>query len=302
MDSTSTRSPWGTAEAVVSLHACRTQDDLEKAFRQGLEAMLPGIDAALCLAESRDGEFEVRFVIGEGAPVAPLQRVTREAWPVPEPQRLALRFKGDVLGELWLAEAPPAELVDELQNTLTHIAAAMVNLALNSESREATNEYCATLQALEEGIVLFQEPDPEALMARLLSLASGMVDATAGALYVLDEIGDPNSALTLQQSLGMPEHLLASFEGEGETPWPMGLMDSPAQVVTRDETGAIAGLAPGSAPAVLQEVVILPAALPRSAGRHLPVVQPAHRGGAGDRIHPASGQLRPARRRAAASS
>ncbi|MFT4842400.1 MAG: serine phosphatase RsbU (regulator of sigma subunit) [Planctomycetota bacterium] len=254
----STKSPWASAESLVSLHACRTQGDLEGEFKKGLATMLPGIDTALCLAQSVDGEFEVRFVIGDGTPLQPLQLVTRESWSLPDAQRLSLIFKGNLVGELWLAAEPAAEVVAELQKALTHIAAAMVNLALNFESREATDEYCATLQALEEGIVLFQEPDPEALMARLLSLASGMVNAMAGALYVLDEIGNPNSELTLQQSSGMPEQLLASFRGADDSPWPLSLIDSAAQVATRDEAGSIAGLADDCAPDVLQEIVILP--------------------------------------------
>ncbi|MFT4513400.1 MAG: serine phosphatase RsbU (regulator of sigma subunit) [Planctomycetota bacterium] len=240
------------------LHACRTQDGLEGEFKKGLEAMLPGVDAALCLAESVEGQFEVRFVIGDGTPLQPLQAVTRDAWLLPDAQRMGLTFKGNLLGEVWLSAAPSEHVAAELQEGLTHIAAAMVNLALNQESREATDDYCATLQALEEGIVLFQEPDPEALMARLLSLASGMVDAAAGALYVLDEIGNPNSELTLQQSMGMPEQLLASFRGADDIPWPMSLIDSAAQVATRDEAGLIAGLANDCAPEVLQEIVILP--------------------------------------------
>jgi hypothetical protein len=43
--------------------------------------------------------------------------------------------------------------------------------------------------------VLFQEEDPEAVMARLLNLATTMVQATAGALYVLREVGNPASGL-----------------------------------------------------------------------------------------------------------
>ena len=258
MSATSTKSPWCTAEALVLLHACRTQDELESEVRKGLAALLPGIDVALCLAQSADEAFEVRFVVGEDVPVQALQIVSRDAWPLPNAQRLGLSFKGNLLAELWLSTEPPAEVLEELQQALTHIAAAMVNLALNFESRETTDEYCATLQALEEGIVLFQEPDPEALMARLLSLASGMVDATAGALYVLDEIGNPNSDLTLQQSMGMPEQLLASFRSADGSSWPLSLIDSAAQVATRDEHGSIAGLADECAPDVLQEIVILP--------------------------------------------
>lgn len=212
----------------------------------------------MCLRQSGGDSFEVRFVIGQPANLHSLQVVTHAAWPLPEEQRLAIAFKDHLLGELWLSAAPTAEVRFELQVALVHLATAMVNLALNSEAREATHEYCATLQALEEGIVLFQEPDPEAMMARLLSLAAGMVDATAGALYVLEEVGNPHSELLLHEVMGIPEQLLASFRTEDGSDWPHSLLEQSAQVIARDEQGHIAGLADDCAPSVLQELVILP--------------------------------------------
>lgn len=242
----------------MALHACRSQEDLERAFAAGLTDLLPGIDAAFCLNEDRDGDFSVRFVIGDGVPLTVHDTVTREAWAVSDEQRLPLGFRGNSLGELWLSAKPSDKVREVLADSLTHIAAALVNLALNVEARDASTEYCATLQALEEGIVLFQEPDPEAVTARVLALASNMVDAAAGALYVLEEVGNSKSELVLQQALGMPDQLLASFRGVDGEAWPDSLMERSAQIVTRGEDGTIAGLAADCAPGVLQEVVILP--------------------------------------------
>ncbi|MFN3240751.1 MAG: PP2C family protein-serine/threonine phosphatase [Planctomycetota bacterium] len=258
MSATPTETPWGDASSQVTLHACRSQDELEQAFVNGLAQLLPGVDAAICLADDRAETLVVRAVVGDSCPVKPLQAVSRACWQLPDAQRLPIGFRDHVLGELWLEKAPPAPVRDELCDALTHLGTALVNLALNSEAREATDEYCATLQALEEGIVLFQEPDPDALMARLLSLASGMVSATAGALYVLDEVGNAASELVLQQALGMPDALLESFRAVDGGAWPDCIADAPAQVVGRAADGSIAGLAAECAPPVLQQVVVLP--------------------------------------------
>ena len=59
------------------------------------------------------------------------------------------------------------------------------------------------------------------MIARVLALASNMVDATAGALYALEEVGNSKSELVLQQALGMPDQLLASFRTEGGGAWPL---------------------------------------------------------------------------------
>lgn len=258
MSATPTETPWGDAATQVGLHACRSQDELECAFIEGLAQLLPGVDAALCLAADDAESLVVRAILGVNCPVQPLQSVSRDSWELPATQRLPIAFRDNVLGELWLGAAPSERALNELLDALTHLGTALVNLALNSEARETTDEYCATLQALEEGIVLFQEPDPDALMARLLALASGMVDATAGALYVLEEVGNAQSGLVMQQALGMPDALLESFRAVDGGPWPDCLIDAPAQIVERVDHGAIAGLAPDCAPSVLQRVVVLP--------------------------------------------
>ncbi|MCK5944689.1 MAG: PP2C family protein-serine/threonine phosphatase [Planctomycetes bacterium] len=258
MAATSRQAPWGTAASQVTLHACRSQDELEQTFAEGLQQLLPGVDAALCLATDDGDGLEVRLVVGDGCPVRPAQRVSEESWQLPAAQRLPICFADNELGELWLgADAAPAVRA-LLQDALIHLGTALVNLALNSEARDATDEYCATLQALEEGIVLFQEPDRDAMMARLLVLASGMVEAAASALYVLDEVGNEASELRLQQALGMPDALLESFRSTDGSAWPDCLLGAPAQIAERDADGSIARIAPDCAPPVLQSVVVLP--------------------------------------------
>lgn len=248
---------WSDAASLAALHAHRTQDELDQSLARGLAALLPDTAAALCLADEVDGSVQVRFTIGAAGPLRGGQRAHPDAWPLPAGQRLPIVYKSHVLGELLLEPPPPSPVRRRLEEVLVHYGTALVNLTLNAEARQATEDYCASLQALEEGIVLFQEEDPGAVTARLLSLASGMVQATAGALYVLGEVGRPESGLRLEQSLGIPESLLASFRGVDGCCWPEVLLDQPVHLAMR-AAGTMAMLDPDCVPAVLQGIVVLP--------------------------------------------
>ncbi|MEO6597511.1 MAG: hypothetical protein ABIP94_22430 [Planctomycetota bacterium] len=142
------------------MHTCRSQGDLERDFALELRRLLPRVDFALCLADGRTGQ-RLQFTVGEGCqlPVG----AASDAWSVPAQQRLPIRFWKHVLGELLVGRALLAEERSLLAAALAHYGAALVNLTLSEESRQATENYCASLQALEEGIILFQEEEPEAV-------------------------------------------------------------------------------------------------------------------------------------------
>ncbi len=254
-----------SATTMAELHAARSQDELERALVAALTPCLVGVEAALCLADDIAATQQLRFVFGENCPVRGLQRVRAEDWQLPASQRLPVRFRSHVLGELWVGKPLADEPLLAVQDMLVHYGAALVNLTLNAESRQATEDYCASLQALEEGIVLFQEEDPAAVTARLLSLASSMVQATAGALYVLREVGKKDSGLRLEQALGIPDSLLQSFRGVEGCAWPDVLLDQPAHLAVRADDapmnaddGSMAMLAPDCLPPILQSIVVLP--------------------------------------------
>jgi serine phosphatase RsbU (regulator of sigma subunit) len=255
---TTVDNPWAEAAAIAELHACRTQDELERELENGLLQLLPGIDAALCLADDNDGSQKVAFTIGANCPLRSAERVSGSQWPLPPSQCLPIRYRSHVLGELRVGTALAPATRHLLAEVLVHYGTALVNLVLNSETRQSTDNYCASLSALEEGIVLFQEEDPAAVTARLLALASSMVQATAGALYVLREVGNPSSGLQLEQALGIPESLLHSFRGVDGHDWPDMLLRHQAQVAVRTETGALAGLVAECVPPILQQLVVLP--------------------------------------------
>lgn len=250
--------PWAEPAALASLHACRNQDDLDREFAAGLLALLPGTDTALCLCDDVEGRLRVGSTTGPECPLRGMRFATDADWPLPSPQRLPIRYRQHELGQLLVGRALDADEHRLLGDALVHYGTALVNLTLNREAKQATEDYCASLQALEEGIVLFQEEDPAAITARILCLAASMAGAAAGALYVLEQVGDPESELRLEQVLGIPDSLLAQFRSVDDRSWPGVLLDQPAHVARRDAAGGIAGLAPDCVPAILQQMVVLP--------------------------------------------
>ena len=255
---TITMHPWHDASTLAALHACRSQDELEREFAEGLRQLLPGIPLALCVTDDGSEGDMVRFALGEACPARVGEPLDDSTWPLPADQRLAIRYRSHVLGELLVGTSLGAEQRRLVETALTHYGTALVTLTLNHESQKATDNYCASLAALEEGIVLFQEEDPAAVNARLLSLASSMVAATASALYVLREVGKIGSGLRLEQALGIPESMLAGFHAVGGSLWPDVLLGQPAQIACRDDSGAMAMLAPECVPAILQNLVVMP--------------------------------------------
>jgi serine phosphatase RsbU (regulator of sigma subunit) len=265
-------SPTAEGLELVELHAARSHESLDVALAAQLGRVLPETSGAICLTSAGRGAWQLRFTFGRACPLHAPGVARAEDWPLPASQRLPIRFRDHVLGELWTAAPLPAPAAAKVAAMLAHYGAALINLTLNAESRQATEDYCASLQALEEGIVLFQESDPAAVTARLLSLVSSMVQATAGALYVLREVGKPESGLQLEQTLGMPETLLATFHGVDDRPWPDVLLGKPAHLSVRSGGGNVATggtaastvaismamLAPECVPAILRSVVVLP--------------------------------------------
>lgn len=250
--------PWAEATGLAGLHACRTGDELDRELARQLQRLLPTVSMALCIAADAGGAQRVQMTLGQDCPLGQGARANASDWALPADQQLPIRYRSHLLGTLLVGTTLDDQDRTVLDAVLSHYGAALVNLTLNAESRQATDHYCASLQALEEGIVLFQEEDPEAVMARLLSLATTMVQATAGALYVLREVGDAQSGLCLEQALGMPESLLESFHGEPGTRWPEGLLGQPTQLLHRETSGTLAMLAPDCVPVILDNVVLLP--------------------------------------------
>lgn len=242
------------ATALLALHACRSQGELDKRFARDLGALLPGVDLALCLAVGDGLGRSVQFVVGS----AWHGLVDGDGAAVPAAVWLPLTYRNHEVGALAVARELSEEERAAVLLSLAHYGAALANLTFNKAAQRDANEYCATLQALEQGVVLFQEEDADAMMARLLQQAMHIVDASAGALYVLREVGDASSGLVLEQVLGIPDTLLHDFRGVGEGAWPDVLLPQPTQVVERTATGSLGLLDPACVPSVLQRLASVP--------------------------------------------
>ncbi|MBL8737352.1 MAG: SpoIIE family protein phosphatase [Planctomycetes bacterium] len=258
MSTLATTHRWAEPAALADLHACRTMDDLDREFLAGVHALLPGVGAAVCLVDDAPDRFRVAATSAVDCPLQGRAFAVAADWPLAEGQRLPIRYRNHFLGELWLWSVPEGEELRLLGSALAHYGTALVNLTLNRETRQATEDYCASLQALEEGIVLFQEEDPAAITARILCLATSMAQSAAGALYVLDEVGNPESGLRLEQVLGIPDSLIAGFRSVDGRPWPACLLEAPAQLAERHTDGSLAELAPECVPPILQQMIVLP--------------------------------------------
>lgn len=249
---------WSEAAGMASMHGCRSQAELAEFLAAELQRLLPDFPLAVCLAVDGGSGGRVEWAAGAGCPWRTGETVDLSTWDVADEQQLPIRYREHLLGSLVSGRPLDGRERAALTAVLAHYGVALANLTLDAESREATEGYCASLQALEEGIVLFQEEDPEAVRARLLSLASSMLHATAGALYALRRIGDVESGLALEATLGMPEAMLETFVSADGSAWPDGLLQQATQLLERDESGGLAGLDPAVLPPVLDNLVAMP--------------------------------------------
>lgn len=243
---------------MANLHACRTPAELGERLADELLRVEPNLSGALCLAGDRGPKWRVDRQFGT-CPWPVGSQVDQAAWPS-TCTMLPIRYQPHELGALVVDGELDATQRDLLAAMLAHYGVALVNLTLHAESKQATEHYCASLQALEEGIVLFQEEESEAVLARLLSLSTSMMHAMAGGLYVLRDIGSPDSGLQLAQALGIPEPMLHDFRAPGGAAWPDCLVGQPAQILTRgeDPDGPLAGIDPDRTPPILTNVVLVP--------------------------------------------
>lgn len=248
---------WQDAVELADLHQAGCAEELDAALMRRLAALLPGVAMALCI-DSSDGRMQrVQWSLG----ASPLQRgdeVPSDAWPLPAAQRLLLCFRDCVLGSLLLGSPPGAAVQSRVMALLRHYGVALANLEIGAEARHAADHYCASLQALQEGIVLFQERDPDAIEARLLALGAAMLGASAGALYLLETPGNRSSQLRLCQVLGMPENLLATFRLTDGSAFPLAWLERPAGHADRASDPTLGGFDPSTLPEALQNVAALP--------------------------------------------
>lgn len=238
---------------LLGLHLCRTGADLDRLLGQQLQRHLAPRPFTLALHSGADRRLVVRVGGGAGAAGSPLPTAAVAGWT-----RLPVRYQHHELGGLFVDGDLDAAALETLAELLAHFGAALANLTIGAEARNASEHYCASLQALEEGIVLFQESDREAVLARLLSLLAAMVHAHAGALFVLREAGDAASPLELAQLHSMPESMLQDLRAADGSAWAAAFLQQNAFLARRRDDEQLGGLDPASVPAVVHNLLSVP--------------------------------------------
>lgn len=245
------------ADRLALFHVPQDRDSLRFVIQQQLGELLPeGARYAVMTYEDQGGATPI-VVHGDDLPLVCDQGCGLGDWPACA-MRLPLTYQGATLGELQCDRTLEPETVDAVRRSLIHLAVALVNQTLHEQGQQATESYCASLMALEEGVILFQEPNPAAVTARFLSLATTMMNAPAGALFVLDEVGQLESNLELSQTLGFPEDLLESLRADDGGPWPHCFLGEAGQIFVAEASGALARIHPDLVPPGLSQLAVLP--------------------------------------------
>ena len=222
------------AHALARLHLPRDIAELRAAIAEELDRVVPGVELALFVHE--DEQRSTTAFARNSERYQADASVWRSSWEG-EGALLPLRYAEQTIGDCWLASDIEAAQRNALQESLEHVTIALVNQRLREESRRAADDYCAGLQALQEGVVLFQEQDPEAVGARFLDLTTKVLGAAAGAVCILEEIGNPNSKLELHHCWGMPEQILDHLVLDNGQSWLDALVQGQLTYVERSDDG-----------------------------------------------------------------
>ena len=203
----------------LALHAARGNAALRAECSTQLARVLPGQELLLLLCEGGADTHRVELALGPQPRARPGQLVQLGAVSHGAATTAPLRYQGEEIGRLLVFGAIDAAAEAQLADLLAHYAIAWVNQHLNSKALETTDIYCAALQALAEGIVLFQESDADVVAARFLTLAGGIVGTQYGALWLCEQIGTEATALSFAQGLGIPDDFVARLRRAGDQPW-----------------------------------------------------------------------------------
>ncbi len=246
-------------DSLIGMHLPRTLTELRAEAACHLLQAYPESSMAVLFSGDCDeeGRFVVELAIGDKCPLKVDDKVAANSWSSDQLLHFPLCYKGQVVGELLIEDGETSEQKEKVAEILSHFAVAIINIKLNEEALRATDQYCASLQAFEKGVVLFQESDKEAVGARFLSLMSSVLGTQASALFVLDEVGNAGSKLRLSQALGIPEMMLEELRLEDESWWPETLLKGTLECFARADDDSFPPLA-GIVPPALQSIIALP--------------------------------------------
>ncbi len=242
-------------EDQLTLAVPRTSEELRSVAASVFSRVLPGLEYGV-LFESEKCTFEVEFA----TPNSPFQIgccLESSNW-APADETFELEYQSDTIGKMLIYGPVGDAARAELHELLPFFTVALVNLKLNEEALNYANEYLASLQAFEEGVVLFQEANPEAVGARFLSLVSSVLDCQACALYICEDMGQEDTSMALNTALGLPESMLDELCTPDGTWWPGTRTTEPLQFLKRGEDGVFPELDSDRVPSVMNNLLCIP--------------------------------------------
>lgn len=246
---------------IAGLHQQRSQDDLIRELTLHLAQILPEHDLALLLPTREEDQVRVALVLGATEIALEGELMTRQDLGRRFQGTLRpLRYRGREVSWLLVRQPLDAEQEHFVDVLLAHAAIAYANLQLNADALDTADSYCAALQVLEEGIGLFQEAEQESISARFLNLATNVLGTQIGATVLCERIGDPDSALRLDQAFGIPETFLTELRTQDGRWWIESLPRERVERLQRAADGSFAGLPADRVPPALQNLVICPLA------------------------------------------
>lgn len=243
--------------ALRDLHLARDYGRLRTLLADTLERIAP---SASQLYIDEDGDHTTcEWSKSQEAPFAlPPQQRTRAVSDAAD--IVELIYGDDVVGRVLFDEPVDQESRAQLEDYLLHWTTAFVNRRLSDHATDSLDQYSASLQALQEGVVLFQEADAEAIGARFLGLFSKAFSTDIGAVYVLDEIGEDSTTLRLEHVTGLPEHILEDLVDKNGDWWPQSLLRGNLTWIEREEDGSFGPLDPDRISPALQNLIAAPLA------------------------------------------
>ncbi|MCA8957060.1 MAG: serine/threonine-protein phosphatase, partial [Planctomycetes bacterium] len=246
-------------EDALALHQADNRAALRKALGGAFTHMLGDTSAAVLLAQGPGDPTRVEYVYGSGFSFSAGSCIdsakAQQCAEVVMPLLIGTVEYGWVVFDRLL----DSEVTWQLESLLRHYSAGLANAVRLEEAQRTGDLLYSSLHALEDGVVLFQIQDMETAAARFLQLCLQAFGSRAGALYLLDNVDDPNSGLRLNQTLGLPDEMLGRLVcSVDDQPWASKLLTRPLTLLQRTESGVFPELRNDLLPDVLETVVGAP--------------------------------------------
>ncbi|MCA8970708.1 MAG: serine/threonine-protein phosphatase [Planctomycetes bacterium] len=210
-------------ESLCGLHATRSLDALRLTLKRELETLLPSAQSVLLFEDDANATCEWT---PRGTCPFSVDAEMRAEMLANAAVTLPLSYGGERVGIVIATEECAPEHRERLDAILAHWTTAVVNRKLSERAGKLLDEYASSLQALQEGVSLFRETDRAAVGARFLDLWCKSLSTEAAAIYVFEEVGNAQSDLLLEHTIGVPEIMLESLVDEEGTWWPPSLLET----------------------------------------------------------------------------